>query len=152
MNITVICVGNIKEKFFKDACAEYIKRITRFGKVNIFEIQECHGGESQDTEKEGKLLLKKINPSSYKIALCVEGKKVSSEKLSEIVENAGVNGKSEITFIIGGSDGLSEEVKKAADLRLSFSDMTFPHQLMRVLLLEQVYRAFKISAGEKYHK
>lgn len=152
MNITVLCVGNIKEKFYKDACAEYIKRLTRFGKVNIFEVSECHIGEGQDKEKEGKLLLKKINPSSYKIALCVEGKKVSSEKLSELIENAGIDGKSEIAFIIGGSDGLSEEVKKAADLRLSFSDMTFPHQLMRVILLEQVYRAFKIIAGEKYHK
>lgn len=152
MNITVVCVGNIKEKFFKDACAEYIKRITRFGKVNIFEAEECHNGDRQDAVKEGKLLLKKINPASYKIALCVEGKKASSEKLAEIIDTAGINGKSEITFIIGGSDGLSDEVKMSADLRLSFSDMTFPHQLMRVLLLEQVYRAFKINAGEKYHK
>lgn len=152
MNITMVCVGNIKEKFFKDACMEYIKRITRFGKVNVFEVEECHSGDRQDVGKEGKLLLKKINPSSYKIALCVEGKKASSEKFAEIVENAGINGKSEITFIIGGSDGLSDEVKLTADLRLSFSDMTFPHQLMRVILLEQVYRAFKISAGEKYHK
>lgn len=152
MNITIVCVGGIKEKFFKDACAEYIKRISRFGKVNVYEADECHTAGNQDKEKEGALLLKKINMSSLKIALCVEGKKESSEGLAKLIKDAGVGGKSEITFIIGGSEGLSDEVKKAADLRLSFSDMTFPHQLMRVILLEQVYRAFKINAGEKYHK
>ena len=152
MNITVICVGTIKEKFFKDACAEYIKRLTRFGKINIIETEECHTAGNQDKEKEGVLILKKINPSSLKIALCVEGKKYSSEGLAETIKNAGVDGKSEITFIIGGSEGLSDEVKNASDLKISFSDMTFPHQLMRVILLEQVYRAFKIGAGEKYHK
>lgn len=152
MNISVVCVGAVKEKFFKDACGEYIKRISRFGKVKIFEVDECHTCGNQDKEKEGVLILKKINPSSLKIALCVEGKKQSSEELARLVKDAGVNGKSEITFIIGGSEGLSEEVKSIADVRLSFSDMTFPHQLMRVILFEQVYRAFKINAGEKYHK
>ncbi len=152
MNITLLCVGNLKEKFYKDACAEYIKRISRFGKVSVYEEPECHTSGNQDKEKEGALLLKKINPSSLKIALCVEGKKVSSEGLAKLVQGAGVDGKSELTFIIGGSEGLSDEVKKAADIRLSFSDMTFPHQLMRVILFEQVYRAFKINAGEKYHK
>ena len=152
MNITVICVGTIKEKFFKDACAEYIKRLTRFGKINIIETEECHTSGNQDKEKEGVLILKKINPTSLKIALCVEGKKYSSEGLADIIKNTGVDGKSEITFIIGGSEGLSDQVKKAADLKISFSDMTFPHQLMRVILLEQVYRAFKINAGERYHK
>ena len=152
MNISVVCVGSVKEKFFKDACGEYIKRISRFGKVNISEVDECHTSGNQDKEKEGVLILKKINPSSLKIALCVEGKKQSSEELAQLVKDAGINGKSEITFIIGGSEGLSNEVKSVADVRLSFSDMTFPHQLMRVILLEQVYRAFKINAGEKYHK
>lgn len=152
MNISVVCVGGIKEKFFKDACGEYIKRISRFGKVNIFEVDECHTSGDQDKEKEGALILKKISPSSLKVALCVEGKKMSSEDLARLVNDAGINGKSEITFIIGGSEGLSDAVKKEADVRLSFSDMTFPHQLMRVILLEQVYRAFKINAGEKYHK
>lgn len=152
MNISIVCVGGLKEKFFKDACAEYGKRISRFGKLNITEVDECRLGDGQDIEKEGALILKKINPSALKVALCVEGKKVSSEGLAKIVSDAGINGKSEIVFIIGGSDGLSNEVKKVADVRLSFSDMTFPHQLMRVILLEQVYRAFKINAGEKYHK
>ena len=152
MNISIACVGTLKEKFFKDACTEYIKRISRFGKVSVCEVDECHSGAGEDKEKEGALLLKKINPSSYKIALCVEGKKESSEGLAKLIKDTGVNGKSEITFIIGGSEGLSDEVKKAADFRLSFSDMTFPHQLMRVVLLEQVYRGFKINAGERYHK
>ena len=152
MNITVICVGGIKEKFFKDACAEYIKRLSRFGKISILEVDECHTSGNQDKEKEGVLILKRMNSSSLKVAVCVEGKKVSSEGLADMVKDAGVGGKSEITFIIGGSEGLSDEVKKAADLKISFSDMTFPHQLMRVILLEQVYRAFKINAGEKYHK
>lgn len=152
MNITVLCVGGIKEKFFKDACGEYAKRISRFGKLNIYEAEECHTGGQQDKEKEGKLLIKKINKSSLVIALCVEGKKCSSEGLAELINGAGINGKSEVTFIIGGSEGLSDEVKNMADVRLSFSDMTFPHQLMRVVLLEQVYRAFKINLGEKYHK
>lgn len=152
MNISVLCVGGIKEKFFKDACAEYVKRLSRFGKINITEVDECHTAGNQDKEKEGVLILKRLNPSSLKIALCVEGKKVSSEGLAQMLEDAGIGGKSEITFIIGGSEGLSDEVKKAADFKMSFSDMTFPHQLMRVILLEQVYRAFKINAGEKYHK
>ena len=152
MNISVICVGGLKEKFFKDACAEYIKRLSRFGKISVNEVDECRLGEGQDKEKEGELILKKMNSSALKIALCVEGKKVSSEGLAKIVSDAGINGKSEIAFIIGGSDGLSDKVKNACDVRLSFSDMTFPHQLMRVILLEQVYRAFKINAGEKYHK
>ena len=126
--------------------------MTRFGKISILEVDECHTSGNQDKEKEGVLILKRMNSSSLKVALCVEGKKVSSEGLADMVKDAGVGGKSEITFIIGGSEGLSDEVKKAADLKISFSDMTFPHQLMRVILLEQVYRAFKINAGEKYHK
>lgn len=152
MNIKVVCVGNIKEKFYRDACAEYIKRIGRFGKVSVFEVDECHTSGNQDKEKEGFLILKKISPSSLKVALCVEGEKQSSEGLAKLIKDAAIGGKSEITFIIGGSEGLSDDVKNAADVRLSFSDMTFPHQLMRVILFEQVYRAFKINAGEKYHK
>ncbi|MBR5586345.1 MAG: 23S rRNA (pseudouridine(1915)-N(3))-methyltransferase RlmH [Clostridia bacterium] len=152
MNVSVVCVGGLKEKFFKDACAEYTKRLSRFGKIAVTEVDECRLGEGQDAEKEGELILKKINPSALKVALCVEGKKASSEGLAKLVSDAGINGKSEICFVIGGSDGLSDKVKSACDVRLSFSDMTFPHQLMRVILLEQVYRAFKINAGEKYHK
>ena len=103
-------------------------------------------------EKEGNDILSKISPSQYVIALCVEGKKMSSETFADTVQTLGINGKSDIVFVIGGSLGLDEKVKKRADLKLSFSDMTFPHQLMRVILLEQVYRAFKILANETYHK
>lgn len=153
MNITVVCVGNIKEKFYKDACGEYIKRLSRFGKVTVTEIAESlSAGKKQDIEKEGQAILKKINPSSFKVALCVEGETKSSEELAKLVRETGLSGKSEITFVIGGSDGLSDKVKQSADIKLSFSKMTFPHQLMRVILLEQVYRAFKINAGETYHK
>ncbi len=153
MNITVVCVGNIKEKFYKDACGEYIKRLSRFGKVTVTEIAESlSAGKKQDIEKEREAILKKINPSSFKVALCVEGEAKSSEELAKLVRETGLSGKSEITFVIGGSDGLSDKVKQSADIKLSFSKMTFPHQLMRVILLEQVYRAFKINAGETYHK
>ncbi len=153
MNINIITVGNIKEKFFTDACGEYSKRISRFGKLSIYEIKECRGnGNVQDIEAEGEQILKKIPGGSYIVALCVEGKMLTSEGLAEIMQTAGINGFGNITFIIGGSDGMSEKVKNAAHLRLSFSKMTFPHQLMRVFLLEQIYRGFKINNNESYHK
>ncbi len=152
MNINILAVGGIKEKFFADACNEYAKRISRFGKLSLCEIKECRGGNTQDIEAEGELIFKKIPSGSFVIALCVEGKTQSSEELADIMSTAGVNGFGSITFIIGGSDGLSEKVKSAAHLRLSFSKMTFPHQLMRVFLLEQIYRGFKINNNESYHK
>lgn len=152
MNINIIAVGGIKEKFFKDACGEYAKRISRFGKLNIYEVKECRGGDMQDIEAEGELILKKIPPSSYVAALCIEGKEMPSEKLAELVSDIGLNGYGSITFIIGGSDGMSERVKKAANIRISFSKLTFPHQMMRVFLLEQIYRCFKINNNESYHK
>ena len=152
MNITVICIGSLKEKFFKDACEEYIKRLSRFGKINIKELPEIQGGSSQDIEKEGKGIIKAIPSGSYVVPLCVEGKQLSSPALAEKINVLGINGISEITFIIGGSNGLSDEVKAEGDFKLSFSEMTFPHQLMRVVLLEQVYRAFTIIAGTAYHK
>lgn len=152
MNITLLCVGGMKEKFYKDACAEYIKRLGRFGKIKVIELPEAHGKDSQDTEKEGKSVIKAIPKGSYVIALCVEGKQLSSEKLAEKIQKLSLDSLSEITFIIGGSDGLSNEVKSAADFKLSFSEMTFPHRLMRIILLEQIYRAFTIIEGSAYHK
>ncbi len=152
MNITILCVGNLKEKFFKDACEEYIKRLGRFGKISVRELPEVQGPIGQDVEKEGKNIIKSIPKGSYVIPLCVEGKELSSPALAEKIKNLGVSGTSEITFIIGGSDGLSREIKALGDFPLSFSPMTFPHQLMRVILLEQVYRAFTINAGASYHK
>ena len=152
MNITVICVGGIKEKFYKDACNEYIKRLGRFGKIRVTEVAEVKGKDRQDIEKEGKAILKAIPKGSYIIALCVEGGKMSSEKLAEKINTLSLSSVGEMTFIIGGSDGLSDEVKAAADYSLSFSEMTFPHMLMRVMLLEQIYRAFTIIEGSSYHK
>ena len=152
MNITVICIGSLKEKFFKDACEEYIKRLSRFGKINVKELPEVQGSGSQDIEKEGKAIIKAIPSGSFVVPLCVEGKQLSSPALAEKINSLGINGVSEITFIIGGSNGLSPEVKSLGNLKLSFSEMTFPHQLMRVILLEQVYRAFTIIAGTAYHK
>ena len=152
MNITVLCVGNLKEKFFKDACSEYVKRLGRFGKISVKELPEVQGTNGQDVEKEGKNIIKAIPKGSYVIPLCVEGKELSSPALADKIKTLGLSGTSEITFIIGGSDGLSDEVKALGDFHLSFSPMTFPHQLMRVILLEQVYRAFTINAGASYHK
>ena len=142
----------MKEKFYKDACDEYLKRLGRFGKIKVTELPEAHGKDSQDTEKEGKAVIKAIPKGSYVIALCVEGRQLSSVGLAEKIKDLSINSVGEITFIIGGSDGLSNEVKAAADFMLSFSEMTFPHRLMRVILLEQLYRAFTIIEGSAYHK
>jgi len=152
MNITILCVGNLKEKFFKDACVEYIKRLGRFGKITVRELPEVQGANGQDVEKEGKNIIKAIPKGSYVVPLCVEGKELSSPALADKIKALGLSGTSEITFIIGGSDGLSDEVKALGDFHLSFSPMTFPHQLMRVILLEQIYRCYRIINGEPYHK
>lgn len=152
MNITVLCIGNLKETFFKDACSEYTKRLGRFGKITVKELPEVQGIGCQDKEKEGKNIIKSIPKGSYVVSLCIEGKELSSEQLAEKMSQIALSGKSEMTFIIGGSDGLSDEVKQISDFRLSFSPMTFPHQLMRVILLEQIYRAFSINGGGSYHK
>ena len=142
--IYFVVVGKIKESFYREAVAEYAKRISRFAKVEIKELPE---GTSLETEADD--ILRSIK--GYAIALAVEGEKLSSEKLAAKLKKLTDAGK-EITFIIGSSYGLSERVKAAADYKLSFSDMTFPHQLMRVILAEQVYRAFMINAGSTYHK
>ncbi len=159
MNINIVCVGKMKEKFMTQAVDEYVKRLSRFAKIKITELADepapekmSEAEEMNVLKKEGERILDKIAPSDYVVALCVEGKQMPSEKLAEHIANCMVSGVSAITFVIGGSLGLSEEVKQRSNLRLSFSLMTFPHQLMRVILLEQIYRAFKINANESYHK
>lgn len=158
MNITVICVGKIKEKFYTDAVCEYLKRLSRFAKVNIVEIKdeklpdnaskrEC----SAILQKEGEAILSKIPKNSYVISLCIEGEEFSSPALADKIKYISMES-SHITLIIGGSLGLFDEVKKISKLKLSFGKMTFPHQLMRVVLLEQIYRSFKILSNESYHK
>lgn len=142
--IYFVVVGKIKESFYREAVAEYVKRLSRFAKVEIKELAE---GANPDSEAEEILRSCK----GYVIALAVEGEKLSSEKLAAKLQRLTDEGK-DVTFVIGSSCGLAERVKKAADYRLSFSDMTFPHQLMRVILAEQVYRAFMINAGATYHK
>ena len=142
--IYFVVVGKIKEKFYTDAVAEYVKRLSRFAKVEVKELPEGSGPEA-----EADSILRACK--GYVIALAIEGEKVSSEKLAAKMAKLTNEGK-DVTFVIGSSCGLSEKVKQAADYKLSFSDMTFPHQLMRVILAEQVYRAFMINAGATYHK
>ena len=149
MNITILCIGKLKEKFWQDACAEYEKRLSRFAKLDIIELPESR---SDDVAEESASIVSHFPKGAYVIALDVGGKRLSSEGLAEKIAGLGVDGTSHICFVIGGSNGYDDSVRSAADMRLSFSDFTFPHQLMRVVLLEQIYRAFKINAGEKYHK
>lgn len=158
MNITVICVGKIKEKFFTDAINEYLKRLSRFAKTEIIEVKDEKTPDSPSAhetelilEKEGSLILSKIPKDSFVISMCIEGKPLSSTEIADKIREISMQ-KSHITLIIGGSLGLSEKVKSISDMRLSFGKITLPHQLMRVVLLEQVYRAFKINSGESYHK
>ena len=152
MRVRVVAVGKLKEKFFADAVAEYVKRLGRFAKVECVQIADRRIPEHASRAQEGGDILDKIGPQEYVVALCVEGEKLDSVAFSKKLSALTAAGKSSLTFVIGGSLGLSGAVKQRADLRLSFSDMTFPHQLMRVILLEQVYRAFKIAANETYHK
>ena len=142
--IYFVVVGKIKESFYRDAVSEYVKRLSRFAKIEIKELAEGANPNAEAWE-----ILRACK--GYTIALAVEGEKLSSEALAKKIKTLSDAGK-EITFIIGSSCGLSDEVKRAADYKLSFSDMTFPHQLMRVILVEQVYRAFMINAGATYHK
>ena len=159
MNITVIALGKLKEKYLKDAISEYSKRISAYGKLDIIELTPVRLSDSpSQTEidnaltKEAEEIKKKIPNGSYIFTLCIEGKEKSSEAFAKAINDAALNGKSHITFIIGSSYGLSPEIKSLSDFKLSFSPMTFPHQLMRVMLLEQVYRAFQINNNGKYHK
>ena len=158
MNISIICVGKLKEKYLKDAIDEYSKRLSKFASIEISEIPDQKIPEksndkidAQILEKEGAQILSKIKSDSFVIAMCIEGNLVSSEDIAKKLTDITMT-KSHITFIIGGSLGLSDEVKKRADYKMSFGKITLPHQLMRVVLLEQIYRAFKINANESYHK
>ena len=142
--VTIVCVGKIKEAFYRDAVAEYAKRLSRFVTFTVREI-----AEGRSLEEEGESILHAAK--GFIIALCIEGKKMSSEGLAAEIKKLSDRG-SEVTFIIGSSCGLCDKVKAAAHLKLSFSDMTFPHQLMRVILCEQIYRAYMINSGSEYHK
>ena len=159
MNINIVTVGKIKEDFFKKACLEYGKRMSRFCKLNIIEVpDEAMSDRPSESEKqmilqkEGAKIWNAIKNTDVLITLCVEGKRMSSEAFASFLQNQCVKGANTFTFVIGGSLGLSEEIKQRSQVCLSFSDMTFPHQLMRVVLMEQIYRAFKINANECYHK
>ena len=159
MKINLIVVGKVKEKYFRDAIQEYAKRLSAYCDLSIIEVADEktpeHAPETVETrikETEGQRILAKISDRSYVVALAIEGDMLSSEGLAERVQELMLRGRSDISFIIGGSLGLSPSVLRRADMKLSFSRMTFPHQLMRVILLEQVYRAFKINAHEPYHK
>ncbi|HBA63984.1 MAG TPA: 23S rRNA (pseudouridine(1915)-N(3))-methyltransferase RlmH [Lachnospiraceae bacterium] len=159
MKVTLITVGKIKEKYFTGAIAEYVKRLSKYCKLEIIELTDektpdraSEAEEQKIKEKEGERILKSIKEGAYVIALAIEGKMLSSEELAEKMNLLGIEGKSQITFIIGGSLGLDPRVLNRADYLLSFSKMTFPHQLMRVVLLEQIYRSYRIIHGEPYHK
>lgn len=159
MKITVITVGKIKEKYLKDAIAEYSKRLSKYCKLEIVEVadEKTPDNASEVVEesirsKEAERILKYVKDDAYVITLEINGKQLTSEELAEKVEKLGVQGTSHIIFIIGGSIGLGKEVLRKSNFALSFSKMTFPHQLMRVILLEQVYRSYRIINGEPYHK
>ncbi len=159
MTITLLCVGKIKESYLREACAEYLKRLGRYAKTEIIEVDDektpenaSPAEEDKIKETEGKRLLARIPEGAYVIALAIEGKMPDSVELSRKIDALGVKGISRIVFVIGGSLGLSKEALARADELLSFSRLTFPHQLMRVILLEQIYRSFRIARGEPYHK
>lgn len=159
MQITILTVGKIKEKFYRDAIDEYSKRLSRYCKLKIVEVEDekTPDGASdvvcnQIMAKEAEKLRKYISDDAYVVALAIEGKKYDSVGFSKKIDNLGIQGKSHIVFIIGGSLGIADELKNRADELISFSDMTFPHQLMRVILTEQIYRAYRIINNEPYHK
>lgn len=159
MKISIVCVGKIKEKFYKDAIAEYSKRLSKYCKLEIIEVadEKTPDGASDKVcdsimDKEGERIFSHIPDNAYVIALAIEGKEYDSVTFAKYIDRLGVEGNSNIVFVIGGSLGLSDKIKSRADTLLSFSNMTFPHQLMRVILLEQIYRAYRIINNEPYHK
>lgn len=159
MRITILAVGKIKEKFFREAIAEYEKRLSRYCKLDLIEVADektpdhaSKAEEEQIKEKEARRILDKISPDAYVITLEILGKEMDSVSFSEMLQKLGVEGKSQVIFVIGGSLGLHESVSRRADGKVSFSLMTFPHQLMRVILCEQLYRGFRIMNHEPYHK
>lgn len=159
MKVTILCVGKIKEDFYRKAILEYEKRLGRYCKVDIIEVADektldsaSAALEAQIKEKEGERLLRHVREGMYVVALAIDGRHLDSVQLSEKIDRLGVSGNSHLAFVIGGSLGLSRQVLKRADERISFSQLTFPHQLMRVILLEQIYRSFRIIRHEPYHK
>jgi 23S rRNA (pseudouridine1915-N3)-methyltransferase len=159
MNIKIIAVGKLKEKYLREALDEYTKRLSRYAKISIVELQDEKTPENASEKEEemikkveGDKIIKSIDEGSYVVALDLNGKMLSSVEFSSFISDLGVQGRSSINFIIGGSLGLSPEVLNRADYKLCFSKMTFPHQLFRVMLLEQIYRGFRIMKGEPYHK
>ena len=158
LSVKIITVGTLKESYLKDAVAEYSKRLSAYCKLTVVQLKEARLSDSPSEkeienalEEEARSILAEMSPRAYKIAMCVEGKQMSSEKLAQRLESVSSQ-TSEVCFVIGSSHGLADRVKSACDMRLSVSELTFPHQLLRVILLEAVYRAFNIIAGTKYHK
>ena len=159
MHITIIAIGKLKEKYLRDGINEYLKRLQSYAKVEIIELadeKEPYNASAAEEEqikiKEGERIKAKLKPDSYVIALAIEGKQFTSPALAQKIDSLASSGNSHLTFVIGGSLGLSGDILKSADLLLSFSELTFPHQLMRLILLEQIYRSFRIIKGEPYHK
>jgi 23S rRNA (pseudouridine1915-N3)-methyltransferase len=159
VNISIITIGKLKEKYLKQGIEEYVKRLSAYAKIEIIELADEKAPENLSVaememvkEKEGIRILEKISDDTHVIALAIQGKMKSSEELAKEIDRLATYGKSKIAFIIGGSLGLSDQVMKRANDSLSFSKMTFPHQLMRLILVEQVYRAFRINRGEPYHR
>lgn len=159
VNISIVTVGKLKEKYLKQGIEEYLKRLGSYAKVEVIEVPDEKAPEElsetemiQVKQKEGERILAKIGLDTYVIALAINGKLKSSEELADTLDKLATYGKSKIAFVIGGSLGLSDDVLKRADEQLSFSKMTFPHQLMRLILVEQIYRAYRINRGEPYHK
>lgn len=159
MNIQIICIGKLKERYWTEAVSEYAKRLSAYCSLEITELKEARLPEkagSAEEEKvkieEGREILKAVKDGTYLITLEILGKPLTSTEMAKKMEDLPLAGKSHLTFVIGGSLGLSQEVSKRADFKLSFSNMTFPHQMMRVILLEQIYRAYKINRNETYHK
>lgn len=159
MKVSIVCVGKIKENFYRQAVDEYAKRLSKYCKFEVIEVADektpdkaSDALENQIKEKEADRLLEKIRDDSYVFTLEIKGKRFTSEGFAECIQKTTVSGKSHLVFVIGGSLGLHEKVLKRSDQAISFSDMTFPHQLMRVILSEQIYRAYRIINGEPYHK
>lgn len=158
MKITIVSVGKLKEKYLKQGIQEFLKRLSSYAKVEIIEVADekaenlSEAEEKQVKDKEGERILQAISPDTYVITLEIEGKMLSSEQLAKKMDELATYGKSKVAFVIGGSLGISEAVQQRSDFAISFSKMTFPHQLMRLVLLEQVYRGFRINRGEPYHK
>lgn len=159
LTVNIICIGKLKEKYWVDAIKEYTKRLSSFCRFSVSELSECKVNNDPNEkqiqnilQEEGNAILQKIKPTDYTIAMCIEGKNISSPQLANLIDNVQIEGKSTVNFIIGGSWGLSDEVKQRADYKLSMGKMTFPHQMARVMLTEQIYRSFQISSNGKYHK